>query len=476
MRLSNNIPKRPVIWRLVGAAWADWMMSALRELQMAERHIDQLNVFPVPDGDTGRNMVATLRAAVDRMQYQGIGSLDTVFSNLAEGALMGARGNSGVILSQLLTGFAETAHDKRFFEPADLIGAFRQAASRARRQVASPVEGTILTVADAMAQSAEGSDIIAVLDAVVQAGELALRDTPNQLPVLAEAGVVDAGAEGYLILVRGLLNAARGESRTSSLGWAEPRKDASPRADLQTLRYFYDVEALLYKIRHADPEGFLRSGLSAIGDSIVIGPGRDSLKVHVHTDRAVELTAILTQVGDIRQMEWLDMRCQLEERQEAPSLTVVVGEDWHPIFACCRTVSPKTGQDGDNTLWIHPPAPVTRALAISSVALAGQLVMDYDAMLAWEENRRRLSALMDKMRLWVVERLDKGYRLQSRIYSGRDELAQALWEDVGDSGIITVYLSQNARQEEAAFWQEALNAALVQVPHRDPWMEIVWQP
>ncbi len=459
----------------------EWMDAGLAELESQRVKLDQYNLFPVPDGDTGRNMTATVRAAVNAMHQSRDESLGAILARMADGALMGARGNSGVILSQIFAGLAEVGRSKSFFEAADLRYALQNAARRARRHVVNPVEGTILTVADAVAETAvaDGGDLCAWLDAALACGEAALKRTAEQLPTLTGTGLVDAGALGYVLILRGWNKAARGVSMPL------PEKQepwvlsdvGERRFHGDTVAYYYDVEALLYRLRHAEPEDILAERLSEVGDSIVIAPGLNTVKVHVHTDQPVALMKILADVGDIRQMEWLDMRAQIEERRQDNRLSVVVDPDLHPVFeGMCRVLDPDLAKDEPDLLWVRPTRPLTHAIAVPTVGLAGQAALEYVGEDRWDVNRERLSRHLAAMKSWLVGRSDQGYMMSGRLYPSAEALLAALLGEMDTIGIVTVYLSREARREEAAFWQDALAAALVQVPADEPWMEIVWQP
>lgn len=439
-----------------------------------------MNVFPVADGDTGRNMLGTLQAAVDALAAAETYDLESVWERLAYGALMGARGNSGVILSQLLAGFAEVAEGRTWWEAEDLGRAFRRAAERARRSVPEPVEGTILTIADAMAGGASSAkDVLHCLKTALEAGRAALSNTSNALPVLQEARVVDAGALGYLSMVQGWLDAALGLSAppANELEGAG-RRESPGRHAAQSPTNFYDVEALLYRFRAPDPESRLQASLSALGDSLVLASGPGLLKVHVHTSRPVQLVEALVAVGDIQHMEWWDMRQQVAEREER-RLVIVVPEPWGVVFErWSRVLSPEDAEDRDNTLWLAPSRPLERALAVPSLGLLGQLALEYDASVPWEENREQLYRLMQRMRCWVVTRVADGWTIEggAELLATREEVAAAIRQEMAEAGVVTVYLSHLAAREEASYWQDAFSAELVQLPASRPWMEVVWQP
>ncbi|MEZ4516658.1 MAG: DAK2 domain-containing protein [Chloroflexota bacterium] len=180
------------------------------------QHVNSLNVFPVPDGDTGTNMLLTMRSAVTRAEGVQDEHVGRVAVQLAQGALMGARGNSGVILSQIWRGLGQSLQDKEEFTANDLAKAFKQASDTAYKGVMRPVEGTLLTVIRAGAVEADeaarkSSDLRFVLERVLESCEQALERTPDQLPVLKQAGVVDSGGQGLVYIFQGMLRYAHGQ-------------------------------------------------------------------------------------------------------------------------------------------------------------------------------------------------------------------------------------------------------------------------
>lgn len=476
----TNKSKGPRLWRLVGATLMEWMDAALEELQQRQNLLDQWNVFPVADGDTGHNMVATLAGAVFAMRQGSSEALPDVLARIADGALNTARGNSGLILSQLFAGFAEVAQNKPAFEAVDLKRALRRGAERAREHVVNPVEGTMLTVADAIADAAlsEG-DLQQCLTAIVRAGDEALKRTTQQLPQLAHSDMVDAGGLGYVSILRGWLNVVEGRNEGHFLPTRHVVSTVVAENSFQsgTVSNYYDVQALLYHLRGEDLVGRLAERLATVGDSIVIAPGNQVLNVHVHTEHPVELMEILVDVGDIRQMEWLDMRHQVASRPELPRLRIVAERVVHPLFESeYDVVEFDLGADQPDTLWIKPPGALSVAIGVSSIGLAGQAALEYVPGEDWSRNRARLLTHLQTMKQWVIERTPSGFMMGDRVFESAESLQGAIQKSLGEYGLVTIYLSQTARREEAVFWQEALNAELVQVPREVPWMEIVWQP
>ncbi len=251
--------------------------------------INAINVFPVPDGDTGTNMMLTLRAAVDAARTAGPG-VDAVAAALAHGALMGARGNSGVILSQYLKGFAAHLAGLSHVDGAALAASLATAAEAARAAVAQPVEGTMLTVAREAGAAAEraaraGGDAVGVLQAAVTAARAAVQRTPELLPVLREAGVVDSGGLGLCVVLEGALRHLEGQPLPEAPpevghiapSWLEAHRAAHERGEE---RYGYCVQFLV-RTAPANADG-LRAAMTAVGDSVVVVEEQDVLHVHVH--------------------------------------------------------------------------------------------------------------------------------------------------------------------------------------------------
>jgi len=245
--------------------------------------VNALNVFPVPDGDTGTNMSLTMCAALEEVGDGLDASVSDVARAVARGALMGARGNSGVILSQILRGFARVLQGKDIFDGNDLAEAFQEGAATAYKGVMKPVEGTILTVAresaEAAAQAASaGYDVEQVLATALAEAEASLERTPSLLAVLAEAGVVDAGAQGYVHILKGMLRYMRGESVES----LAPIAIQAPHAHPPDGQYNYDTQFVI-KGTNLNIEA-IRQGISTMGDSVLVVGDDQTVKVHVHCD------------------------------------------------------------------------------------------------------------------------------------------------------------------------------------------------
>jgi uncharacterized protein len=282
---------------LDSAAARRWAVSALAALGEAREEIDALNVFPVPDGDTGTNMYLTLEAAVTAAQTvpdtAPVSRLADVF---ARGALLGARGNSGVIGAQLLRGWAETLGEFTELSAGSAVEGFRRADEQAWQAVNDPVEGTILSVSRAAATAAATAapTLEAVVTAAADAAQVALALTPTQLPALARAGVVDAGGRGLVVLIDSLAELVLGASRRRpARGHRHP---ALPAVDFSTCAALKELKAgpgpsyeLMFLLdtdpdARTEPVDRLRPRLAALGDSLVVVGGGGLWQVHVHVN------------------------------------------------------------------------------------------------------------------------------------------------------------------------------------------------
>ncbi|MGI9060667.1 MAG: DAK2 domain-containing protein [Ktedonobacteraceae bacterium] len=274
---------------LAGAAWLEEHREA----------INALNVFPVPDGDTGSNMSATMQAAIRGIADSDEISAGVIAAKLAHGALMGARGNSGVILSQTFRGLAQGLDKKQTFSAPDLANALEEASRLAYRAVLKPVEGTILTVvrdsADAARQSAErGNDLVGLMQEVVTAARQSVARTPDLLPTLKQAGVVDSGGQGFCTILEGIWRYIRGEAteldpdEVATLAPVRPSSPAPTEARVKKGRvtieeeFGYEVVFLL-RGETLDVEGIRQSIIAMGGVSTVVAGDEKMLKVHTHT-------------------------------------------------------------------------------------------------------------------------------------------------------------------------------------------------
>jgi DAK2 domain fusion protein YloV len=275
-----------------GTGLLEAFRAAVENLRAHVDEVNGLNVFPVPDGDTGSNMLATVEAALAEAERNPDPAADRVAAAISLGALMGARGNSGVIASQILRGISEDLHGKRRFNGLDLAHALRQGARTAYGAVAKPVEGTILTViresADAAVERAElHNDLEDVLSTVIDAAEKSVARTPSLLAILREAGVVDAGGQGLYRLMQGTLIHLLGQVPAGAVQGrgAAPAKAAALIAHADE-GFGYETMFLL-QARPGDSLDVdaIRIHLESIGDSVLVAGDARALKVHVHSER-----------------------------------------------------------------------------------------------------------------------------------------------------------------------------------------------
>ncbi len=297
--------------------------ASLLWLRYHQPGINALNVFPVPDGDTGTNMLLTMQGAWHEIEHSPEENVGKVAQMVAHGALMGARGNSGVILSQLWRGFARSLDSRPAFGAADLAPAMREASETAYKGVLKPVEGTILTVSRAVAEATElarreDDDLLFVLERVVVAAKEAVANTPNLLPVLKQAGVVDSGGQGLAVILEGMLRYLRGESLESDqvveaaidLEEKVPADAAIDAGDVAQ-GYTYDVQCLI-KGHDLNVEE-ARARIGELGLSTLVVGDAETIKVHVHVPRPSAVLAYAETIGRLYDVVIEDMAAQYQQ-------------------------------------------------------------------------------------------------------------------------------------------------------------------
>jgi DAK2 domain fusion protein YloV len=294
------------------------MSAAGRWLDRHAAAINALNVFPVPDGDTGTNMTLTMQAACKQIADLESRSATEISAGLSYGALMGARGNSGVIFSQVLRGFHRGLAGAETIDGAGWAAALHEAAGAAYQAVIKPVEGTMLTVIREMAEGAvaaaeQGGPLLAVIEATVEAGRASVARTPTLLQKLRDAGVVDAGGQGLLVIFEGLLRHSRGESVegedfAATGGAADLAPDGVHVAHGE---YGYCTNFILVGQNLDFP--VVRDWIAGKGDSAVVVGDDRLIKVHVHTEKPGEILNYVTERGNLRQVAITDMQEQHEE-------------------------------------------------------------------------------------------------------------------------------------------------------------------
>ncbi|MCX8007573.1 MAG: DAK2 domain-containing protein [Coriobacteriia bacterium] len=300
---------------------ADLIRSAASALESRKEEINRLNVFPVPDGDTGTNMSLTMQAVLAELDaLPPFPPLADICRAVTHGSLMGARGNSGVILSQMLRGLCEVVGPAAVIDAELVAAALKRSVDVAFQAVRKPVEGTMLTVLkdmhDAAAASvAAGADLDALLDAVVRAAFESVRRGPDLLPVLREHGVVDAGGFGLAILAEGFVAGLEGhEFSEREIALATGTLTVTPVDDWSDQEYLYCTEFLLHG---ADADRtFIEEWIAGVGGSELVVGDRDTYKIHVHTDRPGDVLSWATSLGEVSQVHINNMRRQTEERTQ----------------------------------------------------------------------------------------------------------------------------------------------------------------
>lgn len=313
--------------RLDGPALAAAAEAFRDALRSHRDYIDRLNVYPVPDGDTGTNMALTAESVVAEIERQGSTDLGAVAQAMSYGSLMGARGNSGVILSQILRGLSETFRGLDHVDAETVAEGLRHAGQRAYDAVQNPVEGTILTVARAAGDGASCVDpregLVAVLEAASSAARTALERTPDQLPVLKAAGVVDSGGSGFVLLLDALLHAADGRPMPVPPGSPPrqaPRRDARAGSPVAAPGSGSDAVDLRYEVMYLleapdDLVPAFREVWAGIGDSIVVVGGDGLWNCHIHTDDVGAAIEAALEAGRPRKIRVTDLREEVEEEK-----------------------------------------------------------------------------------------------------------------------------------------------------------------
>lgn len=308
-----------------GQALKNMAEAGLTWLRTNHKEVNALNVFPVPDGDTGTNMVLTMQAAYDEIADSAENNLGKMAHEVAQGALMGARGNSGVILSQLWRGFARTLDHQGEVDAATLVEAFAEARDTAYRGVVRPVEGTILTVAKDMAEAAEkayqeSDDPLFIFEEVVEAAERSVERTPELLPVLKEAGVVDAGGKGLYYVLEGMLRYINGQSLEGTEAVVQPLGALQLEESLDSVEPGQDFEVIVdfHPDQPLNIEAFYRN-LEEMGTSIQVGEGDGVYRVHIHVpeERRYEPIDYTMRLGTITKVAMENLRAQMEALGES---------------------------------------------------------------------------------------------------------------------------------------------------------------
>jgi DAK2 domain fusion protein YloV len=295
--------------------------SALTWLKTNQQLVNSLNVFPVPDGDTGTNMVLTMQAAYNEIANSGEKNIGKMAHAIAQGALMGARGNSGVILSQLWRGISRSLDSMETMDATAFVHALGEGRNTAYKGVVRPVEGTILTVAKDLAAAAEktltpASTFESILEEAVQEADASVKRTPDLLPILKQAGVVDSGGKGLLILLEGMLRYLRGQSLESMVVAVQPLSAMDLEETIETIEPGQDYEVVV-DFRPDQPLDLDRfySDLLQIGTSIQVGEGDGLYRMHIHVaaDKRYEPIDYTLGIGTVMKVAIENLIAQLDD-------------------------------------------------------------------------------------------------------------------------------------------------------------------
>ena len=302
---------------ITGAMFKEMLLYGSASVTQAQQLINDLNVFPVPDGDTGTNMSLTIQAAAQELKRIDPQTVDEAASVAASALLRGARGNSGVILSLLFRGISKGLKGLKTADGCAFAAAMQEGVATAYNAVMKPAEGTILTVsrlaADrAMQASEENGDVEFVLAQAIEQGEKTLRETTDMNPVLKKAGVVDAGGKGFVLILKGMLSALRGEEMPEVSDAPVQEKADFGALKPEDITFTFDTVFIVRKKFGVSIEPF-RKYLGSIGDSLVIGEDDETFKVHVHTDIPGNALTEAQKYGTLELAKIENMRTQAEQ-------------------------------------------------------------------------------------------------------------------------------------------------------------------
>ena len=384
-----------MIEKISGAAFKEMVLFGAACIAGQKQSINDLNVFPVPDGDTGTNMYLTIQTACAELKKAEPATIDDAAKITARGLLRGARGNSGVILSLLFRGMSKSLKGLAEADGAALAAAMQEGVATAYGAVMKPAEGTVLTVSRLAAQRAieaaqENNCVEFVLEEAIRAGEVTLAETVEMNPVLKKAGVVDAGGKGYLIILDGMLRYLRGEAIPDVTEETEVKEKADFAALEDEITFTFDTVFIVRKTMGEKSLEPLRAYLDSIGDSLVIGEDDECFKVHVHTDipgyalteaqkyGTLELAKIenmRTQRDDLaagREAHSTDDLDAVEEELENQESAVAPAEKRYGFVAVCA---------GDGL------ADTFRALGVDTIVSGGQTMNPSTEAILKEVNR-----------------------------------------------------------------------------------------
>lgn len=352
--------------KIDGLALKKLIDAGLTWLRTNKENVNALNVFPVPDGDTGTNMTLTLQSAWNEIKDLGTRNLGDMAAAVSKGALMGARGNSGVITSQILRGISRSLHGKSLLDINTMIDAFGEARDTAYKGVVKPVEGTILTVIKEVALATEAirgsaKDAIEVLEVAVRAADEAVKKTPDLLPVLKQAGVVDSGGKGLFFILEGMLKHVYGESLETPTMTVQPMSTMNLEGALEEVEDGQDYEVIVDFIPNGELDlGSFYGKLEEMGTSIQVGEGEGMYRMHIHVpleNRYVPIDYIM-EIGTITKVAMENLLAQMDDIQKSAQIKFATVE---PGTIAVVVVSPGQGL-----------SKIFASLGVSAVVAGGQ--------------------------------------------------------------------------------------------------------
>ena len=397
-------------------------------------HVDQvnaLNVYPVPDGDTGTNMHLTMQSVRRQLEEERPSSMGDLAHALSYGSLLGARGNSGVILSQILKGFAEAVRDHEELGAAELRSALRSATKVAYGAVMKPVEGTILTVCRALAEHAEEDPAerpLELLRGAIRAGHEALERTPEQLPLLKQAGVVDAGGLGLLRVFEGVVAKYDGEDLPPP-----PKVDRRAQQDFEEEAFGFCTEFLLSDVEAPTKE--IQELVAPFGDSLLVVGAEGFVKGHIHTEEPERLLATVARYGRMVRSKVEDMSEQHSEilatvdaaEAEPPKVAMVVVSDGYGVTKAFRGLGARVVGGGQT----NNPSVQDIADAIRSVGAPTVIVMPNNANIVMAAERAQ--ELLPERDVRVLKTRTLGQGLAAAFAFDEDGDPNAVLEEMGEA-------------------------------------------
>jgi DAK2 domain fusion protein YloV len=334
--------------KIDGLALKKLIDAGVTWLRTNKENVNSLNVFPVPDGDTGTNMTLTLQSAWNEIKDLGTRNLGEMAAAVSKGALMGARGNSGVITSQILRGFSRGVHGKEFLDVETCIKALAEARDTAYKGVVKPVEGTILTVIKEIAIGTEAvagsvKDLVEVLEVAVRSADEAVKKTPDLLPVLKQAGVVDSGGKGLFFILEGMLRYVYGESLETPTISIQPMSSMNLEGALEEVEEGQDYEVVVDFVPTGELDlGAFYGRLEEMGTSIQVGEGDGMYRMHIHvpTEKRYEPIDYIMGIGTVTKVAIENLLAQMDDIQKSSQIQFSAVE---PGSIAVVVVSPGAG-------------------------------------------------------------------------------------------------------------------------------------